>query len=387
MILNAFAGPGGWCTGVRLAGYDGPMVGLEWDRDACATGHTAGHARVRADVATYPTRPFAGLVDGLIASPPCQAWSAAGDRLGELDRPLVFARIGAFAAGREPDEAQWADERSKLTAEPMRWAVALRPPWVALEQVPAVLPLWQYTAELLRGLGYRAWAGILSAEEYGVPQTRKRAILIARRDGQPVGPPAPTHQPYRAGRAYDTEHGLFGPPLPPPVSMADALGWDGDGTVMRNGNQANACTRSIDEPAGTLFFGRRSNAVDWIMRNGAQENATERHLDEPAGTVFCSRSGNLSWRMHPAGLTGSYGYSRAFDAPSPVIKGAGSGGQYLSDGATTTKVTVEQAAVLQSFPPDYPLQGTKSSRYRQIGDAVPPLLAAAIVGPLLRGAA
>jgi DNA (cytosine-5)-methyltransferase 1 len=80
----------------------------------------------------------------------------------------------------------------------MRYAAELRPRWIALEQVPPVLPIWQYMADRLRGLGYRPWTGILSAEEYGVPQTRKRAILVASLDGR-VGPPAPTHQAYVSG--------------------------------------------------------------------------------------------------------------------------------------------------------------------------------------------
>src|SRR5699024_4488373 len=78
---------------------------------------------------------------------------------------------------------------------------------------------------LLREIGYKAWTGVLSAECYGVPQTRRRAILIARRDGLPVGPPAPTHQPYRHGSGPQTVPDRLGALLPPPVSMSDALGW------------------------------------------------------------------------------------------------------------------------------------------------------------------
>lgn len=402
LVVEGFAGPGGWSEGLRLAGYRGRSVGLEHDMPACRTAMASGHTRICTDVATYPPAAF-GDVDGLIQSPPCQAWSMAGDRKGEVDREAVFARITAFARGRDPEVREWADPRSHLTAEPMRYVVALWPRWVALEQVPAVLPLWEHMAALLRELGYKAWAGILSAERYGVPQTRKRAILIARRDGVPVGPPEPTHQPYRPGDEFpDDMPDLFGPALPPPVSMAQALGWPdswsveyqrgkgmaarhgdrphrpapapaptiraGSGgvgtnllvhrTALRNGNQANACTRTLDEPAGTLFFGQRTNAVDWVVP-----------------------------RMHPAGVHGSYGYSRPVDEPSPTIKGAGSGGQYVSDGEQTVRITVTEAAILQGFRPDYPWQGTKSAQYRQVGDAVPPPLAAAILRPLLGGAA
>jgi DNA (cytosine-5)-methyltransferase 1 len=140
-----------------MAGYTDDSVGIEWDAAACRTAHAAGHTRVRADVATFPLAHLAGRVDGAILSPPCQAWSNAGDQKGKLDQGKVHERIAYFACGEQPPDREWADERSMLTAEPMRWAYTLRPRWIALEQVPPVLPLWQYTAEKLRELGYRTW--------------------------------------------------------------------------------------------------------------------------------------------------------------------------------------------------------------------------------------
>lgn len=434
-IIDLFAGPGGWDTGLRLTGDTSTLLGIEWDPDACATAQAAGHPRIQADVSLLDPAWFAGA-DGLIASPPCQAWSMAGDRKGELDRGKVFERIAAFAAGREPDVVEWADERSRLTAEPMRWAVAIRPRWIACEQVPAVLPLWRYVAELLRKIGYKAWAGILSAERYGVPQTRERAILIARRDGVPVGPPPPTHQAYRAKQGAQTTPDLFDDPLPEPVSMAAALGWGlperpawtvtGGGTdtggaevfgnfasrkhlaevVLRSnytdgGDLATRTIRTLDEPATTVTV----KLGHWMMRNGPQENAAERALDEPSGTIYGSRPGNATWTLRngnqanacePAGTLFFGDRSNAVDwvhdRPATTVQGdprigrpghkdrAGGESQFEKD---RVRVTVQEAAILQSFPPGYPWQGTKSAQYRQVGDAVPPLLAAAILRPLL----
>lgn len=357
LIIEAFAGPGGWSTGARLAGHTGPMAGIEMDAAACRTAQAAGHQRIRADVATYPLEHLAGKVDGLIQSPPCQAWSTAGDQLGKVDQPLVYERIAAFARGQQPPDREWADDRSKLTAEPMRWAHAIRPRWIALEQVPPVLPLWQYTAEKLREHGYRTWTGILSAEQYGVPQTRRRAILIARRDGLPVGPPAPTHQQYRAGRGAAPAD-LFGDPLLPPVSMAEALGWEGD---VRTGQQSEVRSgvferydRSTSAPGPTVTS---TTSRWWVMRsnygtNGVASDRGERSLDQPAPTIT-SKVGRNKWVQ---------------------------GDEYRH-------VTVQEAAILQSFPPDYPWQGIKSEQDQQVGDAVPPLLAAAILETLISLAA
>lgn len=198
-------------------------LGVEIDPHACATAEAAGHERLQADVAELDPLRFEP-VWGLVGSPPCQAYSAAGKGLGRADKPLLVACAHELAAGNDSRLA-WRegcrDSRSLLTVEPLRYALALRPRWVALEQVPAVLELWSVFAELLAGHGYQTAAGVLSAERYGVPQTRKRAFLIASLDG-PVKLPAATHRSYNPRRREIPAEELA---LQPWVSMAEALGW------------------------------------------------------------------------------------------------------------------------------------------------------------------
>jgi len=127
----------------------------------------------------------------------------------------------SVSPGPHPARAQrsariWTAVRSaSLVIEPARFIAAGRPEWTAMEQVPSVLPLWQVYAAELRRMGYSAWAGTCNAADYGVPQTRIRAILIASRVRQ-VSRPEPTH--------YDPRKGdqLWGTPW---VSMAEALGF------------------------------------------------------------------------------------------------------------------------------------------------------------------
>lgn len=185
MVLDLFAGPGGWDEGMRSIGIR-DVVGLEWDAAACATRAAAGHATIRTDVAAYPVGPFVGRVRGLIASPPCQEFSTAGPKGGA------------------------ETERGELVHEVLRWADALRPEWIACEQVPAVLPIWQHFAHTLRGWGYHAITAVVCAADYGLPQTRRRAVLVASRRG--VTLPLPTHAvsaavPLRSRSRALAEHG------------------------------------------------------------------------------------------------------------------------------------------------------------------------------------
>src|SRR5690606_27892739 len=112
-----------------------------------------------------------------------------------LDTVEALAR--AMARREEIDFSQFDDPRTALVLEPLRWALEAidlgRPyKWLAFEQVPTVRPVWEIFAELLRAEGYSVEVGNLQAEQYGVPQTRKRAILVAR-FGEPVALPEPTH--------------------------------------------------------------------------------------------------------------------------------------------------------------------------------------------------
>lgn len=242
-ILDLFAGAGGWEEALRPFGL--AALGIETDSWACETARAAGHERLQADVALLDPSRFKP-VWGLVGSPPCQAYSTAGKGLGRSDKPIVVACAHELAAGEDSRRA-WRegcrDPRSLLTVEPLRYTLKLRPRWVALEQVPAVLELWQLFAGLLAGHGYHTATGVLSAERYGVPQTRKRAFLIASLDG-PVRLPDPTH------RSYDPRHREIPQQelaLKPWVSMAQALGWTPSeeiGFPRRNDTPSNHPTKA-----------------------------------------------------------------------------------------------------------------------------------------------
>ena len=216
LVLGTFGGPGGWPQGARTLGIR--EVGIEVDAAACATRRAAGHRTIRADVSSFPVEQLAGRTWGQSHSPPCTTFSAAGDQAGNAVLEMLAELTRDMFAGRDQREqcrremaaeltrSDWAADldpekraakigravtSAALVVEPARFILAGVPEWVAMEQVPAVLPLWQVYAAELRRMGYSAWCGKLNAADYGVPQTRERAILIASRVRE-VGRPEPT---------------------------------------------------------------------------------------------------------------------------------------------------------------------------------------------------
>lgn len=228
MIVDLFAGPRGWSEGLRLLGL--ADIGLELDTAACRTAHAAGHVTIQCDVTQYPTAPFRGRVKGKISSPVCTPFSTAGKQDGITDLPHVHQAIHDLAHGRDTRDSikeACQDDKSILAAEPMRWLHDLRPEWTCMEQVPGVLPLWQQYAGVLRGWGYSTWTGVLNAADYGLPQTRRRAIFIASRT-RTVTAPEPTHAEY-------AEPALFGAARQPWATMADVLGLEPGQWIRING--------------------------------------------------------------------------------------------------------------------------------------------------------
>jgi DNA (cytosine-5)-methyltransferase 1 len=383
VILDLYAGAGGWDEGARLASA-GPLVGIDNWLDACRTAHAAGHPRVCADIATYPTTPFTGRVRGLLGSPPCTPYSTAGKGLGKVDKPYVHELVDAFAAGHRYAEHAWtwniwADPLSHHAAQPVRWIRDLRPDWVCLEQVPGVLPLWQHIGRVLTGWGYSVWTGKLCAADYGVPQTRTRAFLIASRSRR-VGPPPSTHYDPRRGTA------IFGTPW---VSMAQALGWDGTLDRLTNSRAAG----NTSAPSAPVATGRPGPTLT---------SQSSRWKVMPARTVCGDRGPR--WAYGPGAsyatgfvleteqrsetAAGRVPHLVSGDRPAPVVVANADRWELHAEGngeATSKRVGIVEAAVLQGFRPDYPWHGNQTSRFGQVSNAVPPPLAGAVIRAAIGG--
>lgn len=198
--------------------------GFRWTRQR-KEPKPAGHQRVY-DITVEEDHSFTAW--GYIVHN-CQSFSTAGKGAGRKALDQVLENIEALASGEEFDGEAYEDIRTALVLTPLIWVLKMHEagtPYkhLAFEQVPPVKPVWEAMLEVFETLGYRGEVGLLQAEAYGVPQTRKRAILVAKLidDDSDEGAtlPAATHSKYYSRSPEKLDEGVD-----KWVSMAEALGW------------------------------------------------------------------------------------------------------------------------------------------------------------------
>lgn len=415
--LTLYAGAGGADLGLRDAGVE-HVACVEADADCCATLAAAGFPAVRAGiggpyevrrgkarrlvetVAAFDPGPYVGA-DLVWASPPCQPYSRAGKGLGAADE-----RDG------------WASTLGVLRV--------VRPRWVVVENVSGA-PVAEWTADL-EVLGFVVSARTLDAADYGVPQNRVREFLV----GGPhaIEWPRPTH---------------YGPKLPgllragrvPWVSMGEALPgltfvgggssphFPGDVRTEREltnepsttiaGPSGNCAPFVVDpkhppcdpsRPATTVRSGGSGHSAPPMFVRTESVGAIARPVSEPAPTVPTKwnqylHDSDVGARTTHTRLTGGRSATEPerLGRPAPTITvadGQGLGSSAARDDMERRigrrRLTWQECATLQDFPADHPFQGTVTSRYRQVGNAVPRTMARVIVEAVLaadraRGAA
>lgn len=350
--IVTYCGGGGSTKGLHDAGYE--SVGVDYWLPACRTHAAAGFPTIRADLNTYPWRPVPDL-DLLWASPPCQAWSTAGRKLGTAD-----ARNG------------WPATVASVEV--------LRPRLFIAENVTGMTnrrnrPYLEAILAELRALGYDVAARVLVASDYGVPQARARLFIVARLDASPVWP-AGTHAAYRPRHHSMDRQGIRQPELFGEEWVPAAVVF-GDGTIDRRMGNAPTTTTTTTTPSPTLT-GSAFGKGQWVVRTGNNTRVKsgefadwrdrhapqERPIEHPSPTV--DGKAPSAWTIRPA--TTILGDPRVSEPGhhDPTV------GNSQHTGA---KWTMAAAATLQGFPPDWPWQGTRTEIHQQIGNAVVPIVA------------
>lgn len=362
IVVDLFAGIGGFSEGFMAATVGGRKpfevkLLADIDRDAayafkrnhpeipyvvCDLRKTSGSQLLEA----------AGInrVDVLIGGPPCQGFSPAGKRL--LD-----------------------DDRNALLGEMLRLSGEIKPSVVVMENVPQLLTVngGKHRDELLaalRDLGYDSDAQVLQAEEFGVPQLRRRAVIIAARRGS-IRASSPFPEPSAEGRAPSVEEAIGDlPPLHP-----------GDGQDPMPYSAVPQSEYQSARRAGSAFLFNhvaRSHAPAFLEKIAAvEEGSSNRDFDLGHWEEFDGFYSNAYARLDRA--RPAHTITASFLNP-----GSGRFIHYSQD----RSLTVREAARLQSFDDRFLFHGPAATQARHVGNAVPPLLARAVaehIADSLRG--
>jgi DNA (cytosine-5)-methyltransferase 1 len=322
-VLDVFAGAGGLSLGFTAAGYE-VVAAIEHDRDACETfakAHPDSEV-FDVDIDDAPVRAIAHRVDVVIGGPPCQPWSSGGKQLGD----------------RDPRDGWPAFLRVLATVRPVAF-VAENVAGFASARRRAYL---EALVAQLRALGFAVQWQVFDAADYGVPQRRRRLFIVGARRGC-VSWPRPTQG----------------------VASAGGAAWRVAGDVL------GAEPYGIPNPSGVTYARLPDLRPDPYHGHVYNGGGRPIDLERPAPTLLASMGGNKTPWIDVGGVVEEYhAHLRAGGAPwVGAVPGA-------------RRITVDEAARLQTFPDGMHFAGSRTSAYRQIGNAAPPVLAAAIATAL-----
>jgi DNA (cytosine-5)-methyltransferase 1 len=357
-VVDLFCGAGGLSEGFRQAGFH--VLAGQDNSEAAAATFSATHKearfiggpiqKVRAEALLKAARVKPGQIDVIIGGPPCQGYSVNNHQ-------------------RSKD-----DPRAGLFREYLRIVEALRPRWLVMENVTGITSIANgaivhQIKRAITQLGYRVQMQVLRAEEFGVPQERRRVFFVATNTQAPILFPEPTH----------------GPGLPPFTTVWDAIS---DLPPLRNGG--NHGPGSYSKPPQNDYQ-RQMRGSQTIVRNHAAPRLSavneERMRHIPPGGSWR----DIPFELLPAGMkrakrsdhTKRYGRPRKTDLACTVLtKCDVHWGAYIHP-VQNRAFSVREAARLQSFADVFVFEGSLTEQYVQVGNAVPPLVGRSVAEALL----
>ncbi len=321
--VDLFCGAGGLTLGLRRAGWETALA-VEYDPTACATyQHNFPDTIVSCgDIRMVEFTEYAGQVDLVAGGPPCQPFSVAGNQRAH-------------------------DDPRDCIPEFIRAVREIAPRAFLMENVAGLASkrhdsYLRFVLEQLAALGYGVAYRVVDAADYGAPQHRRRLIVVGLREGTFQFPEA-TH-----GEGRRSPHSTAGRAI--------------DGAPADEPNRAKITFAKNPVLRPSPFAG--------MLVNGGGRPID---LDRPSQTIPASAGGNRTHIVDPDRVLVDYH-------------------RYLRDGGTPARgsvegvrrLTVRESARLQCFPDDFEFLGPQSARYRQVGNAVPPVLAEVMGQAVLR---
>lgn len=338
-IIDLFSGAGGLSYGFELAGFN-VLLGVDNDSKALET-FQKNHKNSQilcGDITNVSyeedIKPLIGdkKIDLIVGGPPCQGMSLSGPR-------------------------KFDDPRNKLYLSYIRLVKEIQPIAFVIENVIGIISLFKgkikdSIIEEFSKMGYKVQFKILLASDYGVPQNRKRVIFIGtRKDG--------FEYPEPLGTTVTTEMALSDLP-----TLEDELGQEEMDYISAPENDYQKQMRKHSSKVLNHIAAKHSekvtNTIALVPDGGNYKNLPEELRN--------TRNFNVAWTRF------------ASWKPAPTID---TGHRHHFHYKYNRVPTVRESARLQSFPDDFIFYGSKTQQFRQVGNAVPPLMARQIANSLL----
>lgn len=339
-VVDLFCGCGGLSYGFEQEGFQ-TVLGVDHDKAAIETfklNHTNAQTLL-GDIREISNEQILEALDGatidvVIGGPPCQGLSLSGPRRLE-------------------------DPRNQLYLSFIRIVSLLNPKYVLIENVPGMVSLFKgkikdEIIKSLETLGYIVNFQILRASDFGVPQHRRRVFFIGTKYGEKFEFPVATHKEQedlllkKMVSTYDALHDL---PL-----LEDELGDEIQSYVSPAMNSYQELMRANSFSIYNHIAANHSEKVKETIKL-VPPGKNYKSLPEE---LRSSRNFNVAWTRFPD------------HAPSPTID---TGHRHHFHYLANRVPTVRECARLQSFPDKFHFIGNKTEQFRQVGNAVPPLLA------------
>lgn len=335
-VIDLFAGVGGLSLGFEMEGFD-ILLANEFDQ-SIATAYKENHKStdvVVGDITSLDLSKVFGeyvnKIDVVIGGPPCQGFSQKGKR------------------------KTINDERNFLFKHYVEVVKFVKPKYFVMENVPNLL-----TAEkgfflneikgLFKGYGYSIRYGVLNAADYGVPQNRRRAIIIGKYLATPPELPLPCKQKVTIWDAIS--------------DLAYLESGEGEFEQEYRNSPKSDYEKKMRKGSKILYnhMATKHSALalerlSLIPPNAGKEILPKEHITKSVYSGTWSRM-----KQNDVAVT----ITTRFDTPSS--------GKFTHP-FLNRAITVREAARLQSFPDTFKFIGSKMSQMKQVGNAVPPLLA------------
>ena len=329
-VIDMFCGAGGLSYGFERAGFN-ILLGIDNDMAALKT-FELNHKNSKyicGDISkiTYTDiKKITGntIIDVIVGGPPCQGMSLSGPR-------------------------KFDDPRNKLYLSFIRLVKEIQPKGFIIENVPGLVRLFggeikNNIIKTFNDIGYQIDYDILCSANYGVPQTRKRVIFIGYKTGKFKFP------------MIDNKY----------VSCIDAL----------------SDLPPLIESTGELemgYYTEPQSEYQKLMRKRSKtvrNHIAAKHSDNVQKTISLIPPGG-NYKSLPEGYKSTRNFHVAWtrfpdDKPAPTID---TGHRHHFHYKYNRVPTVRECARLQSFPDDFIFIGNKTEQFRQVGNAVPPLMA------------